>query len=503
MAKEDKAEEALGGASLALHGDSSEPSGSSACDSQAPLASPARDETPPAPCASQEDSFEGALSSTSAGSASVFGGGLIRRLPEDVVARIAAGEVITRPSAALKELIENSLDARASRVEVQLGGGGLKLLQISDDGCGVRAEDLELLCARHCTSKLTTVSDLQKIDTFGFRGEALASLSLVSNVSVSTKLRGAPHGLSCTYTNCTMDGEPVPVARSAGTTIRAKNMFYNLETRRRFLASSASHASGGGDDFLRCVALAADYAVQNPHVAFRVQKHQEQRASAPDLVTKAFSLRDAEALLSDLLRRDASQGLEAERSQDSCGSQQPPREDGAAEESDASPLPSTAEVQILRAIERAQGGTRRAVASAFGSRVANSLLEIRLRKPLPPAALQFLEAQGRQRALAENSLRSDEDSETFSASESKGDASQAEAAGDEGLDEKETAPSPLETLAARVAESETGAFHLRPLEGEWRVFGLVSSLQNEDSDARKGHFALFVNDRLVNCPAIK
>ena len=190
----------------------------------------------------------------------------IVRLSPDVVNRVAAGEVIHRPASALKEMLENSLDAGSRSITVTVRDGGNKLLQVTDDGCGIRDEDLTILCERHTTSKLRTFEDLDAVATFGFRGEALASMSFVANLTVTTMTADAAHATRATYADGKMTPEgATPTAGVPGTTVCVENLFYNVPTRRRALRSAS-------EEFARALETTQRYAASRPDVAFTVRK---------------------------------------------------------------------------------------------------------------------------------------------------------------------------------------------------------------------------------------
>ncbi|RIA81792.1 DNA mismatch repair protein Mlh1 [Glomus cerebriforme] len=209
----------------------------------------------------------------------------IRRLDETVVNRIAAGEIINRPANALKELLENSLDAGASNIQITIKDGGLKLLQILDNGHGIRREDMAIVCERFTTSKLKNFEDLSNINTYGFRGEALASISHVAHVTITTKTADS----NCAYRACYSDGKLVPAkpgasaepkacAGNTGTQITVEDLFYNVPTRRKALRNPS-------DEYNRILDVVNRYAIHNSGVSITCKKQGSNQSEVNTLST--------------------------------------------------------------------------------------------------------------------------------------------------------------------------------------------------------------------------
>jgi DNA mismatch repair protein MutL len=187
---------------------------------------------------------------------------VIRQLPEHLINQIAAGEVVERPASVVKELVENSLDAGAKSIVIDLEEGGRKLIRVRDDGSGIAAGQLSLAMSRHATSKISSLEDLEAIVSLGFRGEALPSIASVARVTLSSRASGAGSASQVESRDGKV-GEPVPCAHPAGTTVEVRDLFYNTPGRRKFLRSERTEHQHI-DKWVRRLALA------RPDVAFSV-----------------------------------------------------------------------------------------------------------------------------------------------------------------------------------------------------------------------------------------
>ena len=229
----------------------------------------------------------------------------IKALDQNVVNKIAAGEIIVAPMHALKELIENAVDARATSLEIAVKDGGLKLLQITDNGHGIHHDDLPILCERFTTSKLKAFEDLTAIGTYGFRGEALASISHIAHLTVTTKTAET----SCAWRAQYADGNLVPakpgqgpnpkkVAGRGGTQITVEDLFYNVPQRQKAFRSPS-------EEYAKILDVVGRYAIHCANVAFSCKKHGDssmsisiaQQASTIDRIRHVYGTSTANELI--------------------------------------------------------------------------------------------------------------------------------------------------------------------------------------------------------------
>jgi DNA mismatch repair protein MutL len=209
----------------------------------------------------------------------------IRRLPSHLVNRIAAGEVVERPASAMKELVENAIDAGAGRIAVALAGGGIERIEVADDGCGMTAPDIALALERHATSKLPD-EDIEHVATLGFRGEALPSIGSVARLTIESRMAGA-EGWARTVDNGTVvrDG---PAALPPGTRVVVEELFARVPARRKFLRSARS-------EYAACLDVVRRLAMARPDIAFSVE-HDGRRvlsvAAAQDRPARVAALTD-------------------------------------------------------------------------------------------------------------------------------------------------------------------------------------------------------------------
>nr|WP_240786930.1 DNA mismatch repair endonuclease MutL [Ramlibacter rhizophilus] len=183
----------------------------------------------------------------------------IRELPDELISQIAAGEVVERPASVVRELVDNALDAGATQVTLRLLAGGVRLVCVEDDGCGIARAELPVALKRHATSKIASLGDLESVGTMGFRGEALAAIASVSELSLLSRTAEE----SSAYLLDARSGELRPAARSVGTTVEVKELFFSTPARRKFLKTDST-------ELAHCVEAVRRHALARPEVGFAI-----------------------------------------------------------------------------------------------------------------------------------------------------------------------------------------------------------------------------------------
>ena len=183
----------------------------------------------------------------------------IQDLPDELISQIAAGEVVERPASVVRELVDNALDAGASQITVRLLAGGVRLISVEDDGCGIPREELPVALRRHATSKNRDLQELEHVGTMGFRGEALAAIASVSETAILSRLEGEDNG----WLLEARSGELRPAARNRGTTLEVKELFFSTPARRKFLKSDAT-------ELAHCIESVRRHALARPDVGFSI-----------------------------------------------------------------------------------------------------------------------------------------------------------------------------------------------------------------------------------------
>ncbi len=210
----------------------------------------------------------------------------IRELPDELISQIAAGEVVERPASVVRELVDNALDAGASQITVRLAGGGVRSIVVEDDGGGIERDELPLALRRHATSKIASLDDLEHVATMGFRGEALAAIASVAELSIASRTARAPQATRLDART----GETGPVARATGTTVDVRELFFATPARRKFLKSDAT-------ELAHCVEAVRRHALVRPDVGFAVW-HEGR------LVAQWRAAADAQARVADVMGAD-------------------------------------------------------------------------------------------------------------------------------------------------------------------------------------------------------
>ncbi len=219
----------------------------------------------------------------------------IRELPDELISQIAAGEVVERPASVVRELVDNALDAGATQVTVRLLAGGVRLISVEDDGAGILPDELPLAFKRHATSKIASLLDLESVGTMGFRGEALAAINSIADCAISTR----PSGHSDAWILDGRSGELTRAARSQGTTVEVKELFFSTPARRKFLKTDAT-------DLSHCIEAVRRHALARPDVGFAIWhegKLVEQWRAVAGPMTTAIDQRLRDVLGDDFVDR--------------------------------------------------------------------------------------------------------------------------------------------------------------------------------------------------------
>jgi DNA mismatch repair protein MutL len=219
--------------------------------------------------------------------------GIIKPLPELLISQIAAGEVVERPASVLKELLENSLDAGATRIDVQLEEGGVRLIRVADDGGGIAPDDLPPALAHHATSKIASLDDLERVASLGFRGEALASIASVARVTITSRHASQAHAFRLRGDAAAVE----PAALGGGTVIEVADLYFNTPARRKFLKSEAT-------EFAHCDEVLRRMALARPDVGFSLSHNGNARRRFASALATETAAQDFQRRAREILGED-------------------------------------------------------------------------------------------------------------------------------------------------------------------------------------------------------